>query len=124
MSDISLTALPRRPRRGSVDATATAARAAPLLVATPLTLWEQLAQRTQLAIIAFDERNSARLISPAAAALLRVSVEASIGAMADVVLATLRRESDIGVTGASDALLSPLRQDDAPLVVHLAHLGT
>lgn len=122
MSDISVTALPRRPRRGGADATVTADRAAPRPEATPIALWEHLAQQTQLAIVVFDERNCARLISPAAAALLQLPAEATIGEPADVVLASLRREDAAPET--LHALLSPPRQHDAPIMAQFAHLGT
>ncbi|HKV83807.1 MAG TPA: hypothetical protein VJN88_04580, partial [Ktedonobacterales bacterium] len=117
MSDTFLTTLPRRPRRGSADATATAARAAPRSMATPLAVWELLARGTQLAIVVFDASNCARVISPAASALLRIPAERAIGEQADVVLAALRCEDP-----GSETLDTP-RSDDAPLVAQLAHLG-
>lgn len=124
MSDISVTALPGRPRRGGAEATAPAARATACPPPTSLALWEQLAHGTRLAIVAFDGRNILRLISPEAAALLRLPVDAIIGEPADIVLASLRSAGDHGETGALDTLLSPLVGNDAPLVAQLAHTGS
>ena len=122
VSDSTIPVLSTRARRKSADAATAPAITDIGASATPVAIWEQLARRTQLALIVFDERNALRVISPTVSRMLGDLPPELLGEPASVTLSGLRLVS-AAQTELASAVLFPASHIEPVLRVEIPAKG-